>query len=60
MARLSEEEKASFLQFARGPQLPAQVPPILPMADYLQLLANLAKLPHPPKPVNFAGCHWQL
>ena len=60
MARLSEEEKASFLQFTRGPQLPAQIPPILPMADYLRFLADLTKLPHPPKPVNFAGCQWKL
>jgi hypothetical protein len=60
MAKLSEEEKASFLQFARGPKLPGQAPPILPMADYLRLLANLTKLPHPPKPVRFSGSHWKL
>ncbi len=60
MAKLSEEEKASFLQFASGPQLPPQMPPVLPMADYLRFLANLAKLPHPPKPVRFNGSHWKL
>ena len=60
MARLSEQEKESFLQFARGPKLPAQVPPILPIADYLRFIASLARLPHPSKPVRFAGSHWKL
>ncbi|MCX6864680.1 MAG: hypothetical protein NTV46_00420 [Verrucomicrobia bacterium] len=60
MARLSEQEKASFLQFARGAPLPPQRPPVLPIAEYLRLISNLAKLPHPPKPVRFTGRHWKL
>jgi len=49
MAKLSEEEKAAFLQFARGPRLPAQAPPILPMADYLRLLAKPKSITPPPQ-----------
>ena len=60
MARLSEAEKALFLQFARGAPLPSQRPPVMPIADYLRLISSLAKLPHAPKPVRFTGRHWKL
>jgi hypothetical protein len=60
MARLTEEEKSAFLELTRSGQLPHQRPPILPIADYLRLISNLAKLPHPPKSVRFSGQHWKL
>jgi hypothetical protein len=60
MARLTESEKASFLQFACGAPLPPQRPPVLPIAQYLRLISGIAKLPHPPKPVRFSGRHWKL
>lgn len=60
MARLSEPEKAMFLQFARGAPLPSQRPPVLPIADYLRLISTLVKLSHAPKPVRFIDRHWKL
>jgi hypothetical protein len=60
MAKLTEEEKSAFLEFARGARLPQQHPPNLSIADYLRLIGELAKLPHPPKPVRFSGKHWKL
>jgi len=60
MARLSEAEKALFLQFARSAPLPPQRPPVLPIAEYLRRISSLAKLPHAPKPVRFTGRHWKL
>jgi hypothetical protein len=60
MAKLTEKEKSAFLEFARCAALPQQRPPILPFTEYLRLLGDLAKLPHPPKPVRFSGQHWKL
>jgi hypothetical protein len=60
MARLSEEEKSAFLALARSTPLPHQRPPVLPIAEYLRLISDFAKLPHPPKPVRFSGRHWKL
>ena len=60
MAKLTEEEKSVFLELARGAPLPQQRPPDLPISDYLRLIGDLAKLPHPPKPVRFSGQHWKL
>jgi hypothetical protein len=60
MARLTEEEKSAFVALARSAPLPHQRPPVLPIAEYLRLISNLAKLPHPPKPVRFSGQHWKL
>jgi hypothetical protein len=60
MARLTENEKTELLRLARILPLPRQRPPTVPMFEYLLLVSELTKLPHPPKPVRFSGSHWKL
>lgn len=60
MAGLTDQEKAEMLRVSRLAPLSTLPPPILPLADYLRLIAELSRLPHPPKPVRFNGSHWKL